>query len=195
VSDVVIVGAGQAGLATSHELAKRGVEHVMLERGRVAQTWRGRWQSFCLVTPNWSMQLPDQPYDGPDPDAFDPRDEIVAFLERYAARDHAPVEEGVEVTALDPVEGGRFRLTTSAGDLGASSVVLCTGAYQKPRQPATASSLPANLLQLDVEDYSHPGALPGGPVLLVGSGQSGCQIAEDLHESGREVFLSCGRAP
>ncbi|HEX6228366.1 MAG TPA: NAD(P)/FAD-dependent oxidoreductase [Solirubrobacterales bacterium] len=193
--DVVIVGAGQAGLATSHELAKHGVSHVVLEKGRVGQTWRGRWESFCLVTPNWSMRLPDQPYDGEDPDAFDRRDEIVGFLERYALRNDAPVREGVEVMALDPIEGGDFRLRTSAGDIEATRVVLSAGAYQKPHRPDVAGSLPADLLQIDVEDYADPSVLPEGPVLIVGSGQSGCQIAEELHESGREVFLACGRAP
>ena len=112
--DVVVVGGGQAGLATSHALARRGVSHVVLEKERVGNTWRGRWESFCLVTPNWSMRLPDQPYDGQDPDAFDSRDDIVGFLERYAHRNDAPVREGVEVTALDPIKGGGFRLSTTA---------------------------------------------------------------------------------
>ncbi|MGI8632031.1 MAG: flavin-containing monooxygenase [Solirubrobacterales bacterium] len=193
--DVVIVGAGQAGLATSHELAKHGVSHVVLEKGQVGQTWRGRWESFCLVTPNWSMQLPDQPYDGEDQDAFDRRDEIVGFLERYALRNDTPIRDGVEVTALDPIKGGGFRLETSTGDIEATRVVLSAGAYQKPHRPDAAGSLPADLLQIDVEDYSKPSGLPDGPVLVVGSGQSGCQIAEELHESGRNVFLACGRAP
>lgn len=193
--DVVIVGAGQAGLATSHELVKHGVSHVVLEKGRVGQTWRGRWESFCLVTPNWSMQLPDQPYDGEDSDAFDSRDEIVGFLERYVLRNDTPLRDGVEVTALDPIKGGGFRLDTSAGDIEATRVVLSAGAYQKPHRPHDAGSLPADLLQIDVEDYAEPSGLPDGPVLVVGSGQSGCQIAEELHESGREVFLACGRAP
>jgi cation diffusion facilitator CzcD-associated flavoprotein CzcO len=193
--DTVVVGAGQAGLATSHELAKRGVPHVVLERGRVGQTWRERWETFCLVTPNWSMQLPDRPYDGADPDAFDPREEIVGFLERYASSLDAPIEEGVEVRALDPSPGGGFRLDTSTGELEARAVVLGAGAYRRPHRPEGASSLPSDLLQIDVLDYSEPSALPDGPVLVVGSGQSGCQIAEELHESGREVFLSCGRAP
>ncbi|MGH8952997.1 MAG: flavin-containing monooxygenase [Acidimicrobiia bacterium] len=193
--DVVIVGAGQAGLATSHELAKHGVSHVLLEKGRVGQTWRGRWESFCLVTPNWSMQLPDQPYDGQDPDGFDSRDEIVGFLERYALGNDTPLREGVEVTALDQVNGHGFRLRTSAGDIEATTVVLSTGAFQKPHRPDVAASLPAGLLQIDVEDYAEPSGLPDGPVLVVGSGQSGCQITEELHESGREVFLACGRTP
>jgi putative flavoprotein involved in K+ transport len=193
--DVVIVGAGQAGLATSRELAERGVDHVVLERGTVGQSWRGRWESFCLVTPNWSMQLPGRPYDGDDPDAFDHRDEIVGFLERYAAENDSPVRDGVDVARLALAGGGGFRLTTSDGDLEAKRVVLSTGAYQRPHRPAPAASLPSGLLTLDVEDYVEPEALPAGPVLVVGSGQSGCQIAEEFHESGREVFLSCGRAP
>lgn len=193
--DVAIVGAGQAGLATSHELGKRGVSHVVLERGQIGQSWRDRWESFCLVTPNWSMQLPDQPYDGEDSDAFDRRDEIVAFLERYAARRGGAVREGVEVRTVDPLAGGGFRLDTSAGEVEAGNVVLSAGAYRRPHRPESASSLSPDLLQIDVADYTEAGALPPGPVLVIGSGQSGCQIAEELHDSGREVFLSCGRAP
>jgi cation diffusion facilitator CzcD-associated flavoprotein CzcO len=193
--DVVVVGAGQAGLATSHELAEQGVSHVVLERGKVGQTWRGRWQSFCLVTPNWSMQLPGRPYDGEDPDAFDPRDEIVAFLERYASSNGGPLREGVDVKELRPAAEDGFRLDTSAGEIEARAVVLGAGAYRRPHRPEGASSLPADLLQIDVVDYVEPSGLPPGPALVVGSGQSGCQIAEELHESGREVFLSCGRAP
>jgi len=193
--DVVIVGAGQAGLATSHVLTEHGVSHVVLEKGRVGQAWRGRWESFCLVTPNWSMQLPDRPYDGKDRDAFAPRDEIVGFLERYAQSSNVPLREGVEVTSLDPSSGGGFRLHTSEGDIETTTVVLSAGAYQKPHRPDAAGSLPADLYQIDVEGYSRPSGLPDGPVLVVGSGQSGCQIAEELHESGREVFLACGRAP
>jgi glycine/D-amino acid oxidase-like deaminating enzyme len=193
--DLVIVGAGQAGLAISRELARRGLEHIVLERGRVGETWRGRWDSFCLVTPNWSMQLPDQPYDGEDPVAFDSRDEIVGFLERYAARFEVPVHEGVAVRLLLPREAGGFLLETSAGPVEAQAVVLATGAFQRPTRLAPGSTLPADLLQLDVGDYRNPAELPAGPVLVVGSGQSGCQIAEELAESGRDVYLSCGRAP
>jgi Pyridine nucleotide-disulphide oxidoreductase len=193
--DVVVVGAGQAGLATSHELAGHGVSHVVVERGKVAETWRNGWTSFCLVTPNWSMQLPGQPYDGENPDAFDPRDDIVGFLERYADRNEAPVHEGVAVSRLEAAAGGGFRLDTSAGEIEAERVVLATGAYQRPHRPEAAASLPGDVLQIDVEGYVEASALPDGPVLVVGSGQSGCQIAEELHESGRDVFLSRGRAP
>ena len=192
--NIVVVGAGQAGLATSRELSRRGLEHVVLERDRVGQSWRGRWESFCLVTPNWSMQLPDQPYDGADPDGFDPRDDIVGFLERYAARFKLPVQEGVDVSSLEP-RNDSFRLETSTGPMDARTVVLTTGAYQRPYRPAKASTLPAGVLQVDVEGYRTPEALPNGGVLVVGSGQSGCQIAEELAEAGRDVYLACGRAP
>ena len=192
--DVVIVGAGQAGLAVSRELTQAAVAHVLLERGKVGQTWRGRWDSFCLVTPNWFLQLPGHPYDGGDPDGFILRDEVVAYLERYAAGFEAPVREGVEVTSLQPGADGGFLLETSAGQIAAGTVVLSTGAYQRPHRPAGAATLPADLLQIDVEEYRNPAEVPPGPVLVVGSGQSGCQIAEELHQAGREVFLACGRA-
>ncbi len=192
--ETVVVGGGQAGLAVSRELTAAGVPHVVLERGRIGQTWRGRWDSFCLVTPNWSVQLPGHPYDGDDPDGFMPRDEIVAYLERYASAVGAPVREGVEVTRIEPRPGGGFALHTSDGPIEARTVVLATGAYQRPHRPAGAATLPPDLLQIDVEEYRNPDELPPGRVLVVGSGQSGCQVAEELHQAGREVFLACGRA-
>src|SRR5262249_58775154 len=135
--DVVVIGGGQAGLSTSRKLTEAGVEHAVLERGRVGQTWRGRWDSFCLVTPNWMVQLPGHGYDGDDPDGFMSRDEIVAYLERYAAGFEAPVREGVEVTSLEPADGG-FALATADGVLRARRVVVATGAYQRPHRPPTA---------------------------------------------------------
>ncbi|HEX5950615.1 MAG TPA: NAD(P)/FAD-dependent oxidoreductase [Actinomycetota bacterium] len=194
-TDVVVVGGGQAGLAVSHELTDLGVEHVVLERDEVASSWRRRWESFCLVTPNWSINLPGGSYDGDDPDGYLPRDQIVGFFQRYARSFDAPVREGVEVTALEPRSEGGFILRTSDGALTAGSVVVATGAYQRPYRPSAAAALPPDVLQLDAEDYRDPASLPPGRVLIVGSGQTGCQIAEELHEAGRDVFLSCGRAP
>src|SRR4051812_4350049 len=190
----VVIGGGQAGLSASHELTAAGVPHVVLERGRVGQTWRGRWDSFCLVTPNWNVQLPGHPYDRDDPDGFMPRDEIVAYMERYAASFDAPVREGVSVTALRQGANGRLLLETSEGQIETSNVILSTGAYQRPHRPPAAASLPPDLLQIDVEGYRNPDELPAGAVLVIGSGQSGCQIAEELHLAGREAFLACGRA-
>ena len=194
MSETIVIGGGQAGLSVSHELSAAGVPHEVLERGRVGQTWRGRWDSFCLVTPNWSVQLPGHPYDGDDPDGFMPRDDIVGYLEGYAASFEAPVREGVAVTALRHGRDGRLMLETSEGELEARNVVLSTGAYQRPHRPPGAASLPPELVQIDVEQYRNPGELPGGAVLVVGSGQSGCQISEELHQAGRDVFLACGRA-
>lgn len=193
--DALIIGAGQAGLAVSHELARHGVDHVVLERGRVGQSWRERWESFCLVTPNWSVQLPDAAYGGDDPDGFMPRDEIVAYLEDYATRSGARVREGVTVNAVEAGATEGFVARTSAGDVQARRVVVATGAYQRPHRPAGSESLPDGLVQIDLDGYHSPAALPPGPVLIVGSGQSGCQLAEELREAGREVILACGKAP
>jgi putative flavoprotein involved in K+ transport len=191
----VVVGAGQAGLAVSYELTVRGVEHVVLERARVGQMWRGLWDSFRLVTPNWTMSLPGATYAGDDPEGFVPRDEIVRYLQRYASSFGAPVREGVGVDSLEPGPDGGFLLRTSAGELRAASVVVCTGAYQRPHRPGIAAGFPRGLPAIDARDYRNPAALPQGKVLVVGSGQTGCQLSEELHEAGREVFLACGRAP
>ena len=192
--DAVVIGGGQAGLATSHELTRADVDHVVLERGRIGQTWRGLWESFCLVTPNWSVQLPGHPYDRDDPAGGMPRDDIVADRARYAAATPTPIREGTDVTSIEPRDG-RFAVTTADATIDAGSVVVSTGAYQRPYRPPGAESLADDLLQLDVRSYREPGQVPEGRVLVVGSGQSGCQISEELHLAGRDVVLSCGRAP
>ena len=133
--DVVVIGGGQAGLATSHELTRAGVEHVVLERGRVGQTWRGRWDSFCLVMPNWTRAAARARLRRRRPDGYMTRDEIVAFLERYAAGFAAPVREGVEVAALEQSPGGGFVLRRPGGEIRARRVVVATGAYQRPHRP------------------------------------------------------------
>jgi putative flavoprotein involved in K+ transport len=193
--DTIVIGAGQAGLSLSHELSEVRIEHVVLERGTVGQTWRGRWDSFCLVTPNWSVQLPGGHYRGDDPDGFMLRDDVVRHIVGYADSFRAPVREGVEVFRLGPDPVGGFLLRTSAGDIRARDVVLATGAYQRPYRPPSASGLPESVHVIDADGYTTPGALPAGTVLVVGSGQTGCQLAEELAESGREVHVACGRAP
>jgi putative flavoprotein involved in K+ transport len=192
--DVLVVGAGQSGLALSAELTRRGVEHLVLERGRVGQSWRDRWDSFCLVTPNWTIQLPDGHYDGDDPDGYLPRDDIVSFIERYATRIDAPVREGAEVLAAERADDGGFLVTTSIGPIHARRLAVASGAYQSPHRPG-AASLPRSIHQMDVGDYRSPDQVPPGGVLIVGFGQSGGQLAEELHEAGRDVVLACGRAP
>ena len=192
----VVIGAGQAGLAVSYELERAGIEHVILDRARVAQAWRDRWDSFSLVTPNWTFKLPGAEFAEDDPEGFLLRDEIVGRLDRYARALSAPIREGIEVTSLEArPEGGGFSLQTSNGRIEAKDVVLATGAFQEPFLPPGAEALPAEVHVIHSADYRSPDALPSGPVLIIGSGQTGCQIAEELAEDGRHVILSCGRAP
>lgn len=193
--DIAIVGAGQAGLSLSHELRHAGVDHVILERAEVGQSWRGRWDSFHIVSPNWSVQLPGGGYRGDDPEGFMPKSEIIAHLEQYAKSFAAPVIANVNVSSLESTDRGAFLMRTSIGDIVAREVVLATGAYQKPHRPAVAHELPTSLYTIDAEGYTNAGALPPGAVLIVGSGQTGCQFAEELREAGRETYLACGRAP
>jgi putative flavoprotein involved in K+ transport len=193
---VVVVGGGQAGLSMSHCLTRTGVDHVVFERERVGYEWRERrWDSFCLVTPNWQCQLPGFGYTGADPDGFMVRDEIVAYLEDYARSFDVPIAEGVAVTRLRQRADGRFTVVTSAGTLTADQIVVATGPYQTPRVPRAAERLPDDIVQLHSSDYRNPARLPEGDVLVVGTGQSGCQIAEDLHLAGRRVHLAVGGAP
>jgi putative flavoprotein involved in K+ transport len=193
---VVVVGGGQAGLSMSYCLKQLGVDHVVLERHRVAHEWRERrWDSFCLVTPNWQCRLPGFPYAGPDPKGFMVKEDIVRYVEAYARSFGPPLLEGVSATALRRDPSGGFELKTSAGDCHADQVVVATGGYHIPAIPRLAERLPDEILQLHASEYRNPGALPPGDVLVVGSGQSGCQIAEDLHIAGRSVHLCLGSAP
>ncbi len=192
---VVVIGGGQAGLSVASCLQQRGIEALVLERHRVAHAWeQQRWDSFCLVTPNWQCRLPGFPYDGDDPDGFMGREAIVDYVRRFAERSAITVREGVSVERLVPSSNG-YRLLTSAGVIDTEQVVIATGAYHHPRRHPMAERLPGKVLQLDARDYRHPDQLPEGPVLVVGSGQSGCQIAEDLFLAGRRVHLSVGSAP
>jgi putative flavoprotein involved in K+ transport len=188
----VVIGAGQAGLANSYTLAQRGLDHVVLEHGRIGEAWRGRWDSLCMVLPNWYNGLPGFPYQGAAPDGFQTRDEWVADLARYAATFALPVREGVAVSAVAALPDGRFSLRTSAGALVAENVVVATGSYQAPRLPAMAAELSQDIHQIHSGGYRNPGVLPPGAVLVVGTGNSGSQIAEELHRAGRTVYLSVG---
>ncbi|WP_295380906.1 MSMEG_0569 family flavin-dependent oxidoreductase [uncultured Pseudacidovorax sp.] len=193
---VVVIGGGQAGLSTSHYLQQAGIAHVVLEKHRIGHAWRDqRWDSFCLVTPNWQCRLPDFPYSGPDPKGFMLRDEIVAYLEAFARKTRPPVIEGVTVQSVRRHADGALEVSTTLGTCLADHVVVATGGYDLPIVPACAHSLPPAITQLHSVDYRNPAQLPPGEVLVVGSGQSGVQIMEDLHLAGRKVHLAVGSAP
>ncbi len=197
--DTIIIGGGQAGLATSYYLSKQGREHLVREQAAQAgNAWRNdRWDSFALLTPNWSFQLPGAPYQGPAPDSFMPRDEIVATFEQYVQRFELPVQYGVRVRSVAQ-EGSGYRVESDDGSFEARSVVVATGLFQRPKLPAFAAELSSRITQLHSGQYRNPSALPSGAVLVVGSGQSGAQIAEELYFSGRKVYLcvsGAGRAP
>lgn len=194
--EVAVVGGGQAGLSLSRHLTDDGVDHLVLERDTIGHDWIDRrWDAFTLVTPNWQCRLPGYPYDGPDPDGFMTRDEVHAWVRRYAATFDAPIAEHTEVSRLRERAGGGFELVTSAGSITADQVVIATGGYHRPVLPAVASRLPLDVVQLHSADYRSAEALPPGGVLVVGSGQSGAQIAEDLFLAGRDVHLALGSAP
>ncbi len=198
--DTVVIGAGQAGLVMSWHLQRAGREHVVLDRREtLGGGWQDRWDGFVLVGPNWTTGLPGFPYDDPDPDGFMPRDAVAERMRRYADVIGAPVRRatGVERLAL---HGGprRFHLETTEGPIDADSVVVATGAFHRPRIPAAADALTSRVMQVHAHHYRNPGQLPPGGILIVGSGQTGVQLAEELREAGREVTLSvghCGRAP
>lgn len=191
-----VVGAGQAGLAMSWHLRQAGREHVLLERREtLGGGWQDRWDRFCLVSPNWTSSLPGYPYDGSDPGGFMPRDAITARIAGYADVIGAPVVRGTEVRRLSQPDGGRgFRLETSRGVLEADEVVVATGGFHVPRIPGGAAAISPGITQLHSHHYRNEAALPPGGVLLVGTGQSGVQIAEELHAAGRSVTLSVGKA-
>jgi putative flavoprotein involved in K+ transport len=193
---VIVIGGGQAGLSMSYCLTRAGIGHLVLERERVGHEWRTRrWDSFCLVTPNWQCALPGFSYQGDDRDGFMLRDEIVAYLEDYAKSFDVPIVEGVAATGLSQESDGTFRVATTQGVLTADQVVLATGPYQVPLTPRIAERLPESVTQLHSSEYRNPDQVPPGAVLVVGTGQSGCQIAEDLHLAGRQVHLAVGSAP
>lgn len=192
--DVVVIGAGSAGLSISHELTRAGREHVVLDRAEVAHSWRARWDSFALVLPNWAVRLAGAVYAGSEPDGFMPRDQFVDHLTSYARSFAAPVQEGVDVMSLTPGPGG-FALETSIGPLTAREVVVATGGFQQSYRPAATQQIPASVQLLDAAEYRNPGSLPAGEVLVIGSGQTGCQLAEELLRAGRTVYLACGKAP
>jgi putative flavoprotein involved in K+ transport len=197
---VAVVGGGQAGLATSWHLTRAGVDHVVFEARTVAHEWAdSRWDNFTLVTPNWHCQLPGYAYRGADPDGFMTRDQVVEWLAGYAPTFGPPVREHARVAALTERDGGGFALTVVGQEAEeiweADTVVVATGGYHTPVVPPWAAAIDPSVAQLESARYKNAAQLPGGAVLVVGSGQSGAQIAEDLHLEGRQVHIAVGNAP
>ena len=195
---VVIVGGGQAGLSLAHCLREEGIDSIVFERHRAFHSWReNRWDSFCLVTPNWQCRLPGYSYadhGGSDPDGFMLKDEIVAYLDAFAARTAPDLREGVEVTRVAP-DGEGWRVETSAGTWTCGQVAICTGGYDTPIEPDYAKALSPEIFQMHSVDYRRPAQFPDGGVLIVGTGQSGVQLMEDFVRAGRPVHLAVGPAP
>lgn len=196
--DTLVIGAGQAGLATSYWLTRAGLEHLVVDRrDRLGGGWHDRWDAFHLVLPNFTLLLPGMPYDGDDPDGFLARDDVVKYVSRYGAVVDPPVRLGTTVTRLAATDGG---LTAYADGttIRARNVVLATGPYPRPRIPVASGAISGHIQQLHSNDYRRPGQLADGAVLVVGTGQSGAQIAEELHRAGRDVHLAvskCSTAP
>lgn len=193
--DTVVIGAGQSGLAMSRLLRQAGRDHVVLERrSTLGGGWQDRWDNFCLVTPNWTTSLPGYDYEGSNPDGFMSRDEIAARVARYADVVGAPVRLETGVRRLSAQSAGGFTLDTTGGVLKAREVVVATGSYHVPRLPELGAALPGRIHQLHSHEYRREDQLPPGGVLVIGSGQSGVQIAEELFEAGRPIYLALGSA-
>ena len=189
-----MIGAGHAGLAASYRLRHAGLDHAVLERGEVGESWRSqRWDSFSLNTPNRMNQLPGGTLDGTDPDAFERRDAWVARLERYAREHRLPVRARTTVTSVERDHRGFTIVATGSAPVRARNVIVASGMVNEPKVPAAAADLDARIARLTTGAYRRPQQLAPGAVLVVGSAQSGCQIAEDLLEAGREVYLATGR--
>lgn len=194
--NTIIIGGGQAGLAMSYFLSQQDREHIILEKNqRIAESWRGRWDSFTLVTPNWQLKMPGYPYQGDDPDGFLTRDEVVQYLEEYVEWIDPPLRFGVEVSAVERLENeDGYVVRTTQGPYRAENVVVAVGTFQQPDIPGFSEDLSDGFHQLHSSAYRNPGALPDGGVMVVGSGQSGSQIAQELYQSGRQVHLCTGTA-
>jgi putative flavoprotein involved in K+ transport len=191
-TDTLVIGGGQAGLAVSRLLTDRGVDHAVVERGVVAQSWAGeRWDSLRMITPNWMSELPGWSYRGVDPDGYMTAAEVARYLQDYRRSFGAPVREGVEVLDVRRAPDG-FQVRTTDGAWRARNVVIATGAAGRPHVPRAAGELSSAVSQLPLRDYRRPEQLPVGGVLVVGASASGLAVADELAAAGRDVVVSVG---
>jgi len=194
--DTTVIGGGQAGLSASYCLTQQGREHVVLEKDRPGESWRSKkWDSFTLVTPNRQLQLPGFAYDGDEPEGFLARDEVVQYIDDFVASFNPPLRVGVEAISVEGKENGSgFVVETDAGTLETRNVIVATGTFQKPKIPAFSQQISPRVLQIHSSLGRNAERLPPGAVLVVGSGQSGCQITEELYLAGRKVYQCTGKA-
>ena len=188
----LIIGAGQSGLATSKHLSDRSIDHVLIERGEVANSWQTeRWDSLRLLTPNWQSRLPGYAYDGDDPDGYMSVTEVVGYLKRYAGVSGAPVHARTKVTRVRQVDGG-YEVATDQGPWRCRTLVLASGACNIATVPAVAAGLPPEITSLTPMQYRRPEELPDGGVMVVGASATGVQLAREIRASGRSVILAAG---
>lgn len=188
----VVIGAGHAGLSVSKLLTEHDVDHVVLERGEVANTWRTeRWDSLRLLTPNWQTRLPGFEYSGDEPDGFMTMGEVVEFIDAYASYSGAPVRTHTEVESVRPLDD-RYQVAANGAVWDADTVVLATGGFNRAKVPAVAESLPPEVVSVTALDYKRPSQLPEGGVLVVGASATGIQVANEIQHSGRPVTLAVG---
>ena len=194
---VIIVGGGQAGLSVAYCLKQQGIDYIIFEKGEIAGSWKNqRWDNFFLVTPNYQCRLPGYKYSGDDPYGFMPKMEIVKFVKDYAKSFDANIKEGVEVFEIKKnAISDDYDVKTTLGDFTADQVVIAAGGFHSAKIPQVASNFDDSVAQIHSSEYKNPNVLPEGEVLIVGTGQSGCQIAEDLHIAGKKVHLCVGDAP
>lgn len=192
---VIVIGGGQAGLAISYCLKSKNIDHIVLDKGEVGDSWRlHRWDNFTLVTPNWQCELPGYQYSGKNPKGFMNRQQVYEFVKNYADKFNPPLYNQVTVTSVKKSEG-KFEVQSTMGDFTADEVVVASGAFHQALIPPVAKKLPSHIVNIHSSEYKNASQLPAGDIMVVGSGQSGCQIAEDLHLEGRQVHLCVGNAP
>ena len=191
-TDVIVIGAGHAGLATSYALSQRSIDHLVLERGEVANSWKKeRWDSLTLLTPNWQSRLPGYCYQGDDPDGFMNMQELVRFIEDYAGFIDAPLKTNAEVISVQQ-NGNGYKVKSEAGEWRCKAVAIASGACNVPAMPKVAADIPDNITCLTPHQYKNPDQLEPGGVLIVGASATGLQLADEIQQRGHATTIAVG---